>query len=86
MSVYSEYVLANKWAHTTGIDDEAYFAAVREVLKLCGVKTLSREQRKNTKIMTEASQSQIRLWTEKFPLSRGSSLQHFTSVFKKFKF
>jgi len=40
--------LANKWAHTPGIDNEAYFAAVREVLKLCGVKTLSREQRKNT--------------------------------------
>ena len=30
LSVYSEYVLDNKWTHTPGIDDEAYFAAVRE--------------------------------------------------------
>ena len=37
-------------------------------------------------LFTKSSQSKIRLWTEKFRLSRGSSLQHFTSVFKKFKF
>ena len=31
-------------------------------------------------------QSKIRIWTEKFCLSRSSSLQYFTSAFKKFKF
>ena len=35
--------------------------------------------------LPKTSQSKIRIWAEKFCLSRGSSLQYFTSAFKKFK-
>ena len=37
-------------------------------------------------VFIKTSQSQIRIWTEKFCLSRGCNLQYFTSAFKKFKF
>ena len=36
-------------------------------------------------VFIKTSQSQIRIWIEKSCLSRGSSLQYFTSAFKKFK-
>ena len=36
--------------------------------------------------LPKTSQSKIRIWAEKFCLSRGYSLQYFTSAFKKFKF